>query len=262
MARVPAQGGAARRLQGPSRRGRRRAGTLAGVGVPVPHPGVRRALAQGKAQAGGDTQVDRARRLQRPRGGGEQQDQGRHQAGLRVPQHRQPDSARDAQVLGPQAGPAGQGGGVTPTHTNSRSLKKASHYPRDCRDWPDFFTLSGQLHIGVCHLPGLCYHVTLGDDGEVWASRCQRTRDGGHRLRAPSKAEARSSLHQPRPEHDEKGQSLFIISREAGGPTERGANKRACGGDNPSRQPRWYRGTIRPWAAARAARGRFFIEKG
>ena len=68
-----------------------------------------------------------------------------------------------------------------------------------------------------------------GDDGEVWASRCQRTRDGGHRLRAPSKAEARSSLHQPRPEHDTKGLSLCLISREAGGPTARGEKSGRAG---------------------------------
>lgn len=62
------------------------------------------------------------RRVERPRRGGERQDQGGGQAGLRVQEHRQPDSARDAQVLGPQARATRQGGGVTPTHANSRSL--------------------------------------------------------------------------------------------------------------------------------------------
>ena len=67
------------------------------------------------------TQVDRARGVQREGRGGEQQDQGGHQAGLRLPQHRQPDRPHHAQVLGPEAGPAGAGG-VAFTHTNSRSL--------------------------------------------------------------------------------------------------------------------------------------------
>lgn len=92
------------------------------MGVPLQDPPVRGALEEGQAQAGGRPEVGRARGLQRPRRGGKQQDQGGDQAGIRVQEHRQPDSARHAQVLGPQAGAAGQAGSVTPTHTNSRSL--------------------------------------------------------------------------------------------------------------------------------------------
>lgn len=97
---LPAEGGAACRFQGRSGQSGGRAQPLARVGVPVPHPGVRRAVEEGQAQARRHPQVDRARRLQRPRRGGEQQDQGGGQAGLRVPQHRQPHSPRDAEVLG------------------------------------------------------------------------------------------------------------------------------------------------------------------
>ena len=122
VARLPAQGGAARGLQGAARRRRRPARPVALMGVPPQDPPVRGALEEGKAQAGGRPEVGRARGLERPRRGGEQQDQGGGQAGLRVQEHRQPDSARDAQVLGPQARATRQGGGVTPTHTNSRSL--------------------------------------------------------------------------------------------------------------------------------------------
>nr|WP_322151929.1 transposase [Paratractidigestivibacter sp.] len=124
LARLPAEGGAAGRLPGPGPGGGRRARPLAGAGVPEPHPAVRRALAQGEAQARRHPALDRARRLQRPRRGGEQQDQGGDQAGLRLQERRQPHSARHAQVLGPEACAAGQGDGVTlPTHTNSRSLE-------------------------------------------------------------------------------------------------------------------------------------------
>lgn len=91
--------------------------------VPLQDPPVRGALEEGEAQAGGRPEVDRARGLKRPRRGGEQQDQGGDQAGIRVQEHRQPDSARHAQVLRPQARATRQGGGVTPTHTNSRSLR-------------------------------------------------------------------------------------------------------------------------------------------
>lgn len=121
MAGLPAQGGPAGRVPGGARRGRRRAGRLAGVGVPQPHTALRGAVPQGAQEAAGHTQVDRARRLQREGRGCEQQDQGGHQTGLRLPQHRQPDRPRHAQVLGPEAGPAGSGG-VESTHTNSRSL--------------------------------------------------------------------------------------------------------------------------------------------
>ena len=102
----------------------------AGVGArrlawaqPLPDARVRGAVAQGGAQAGGHPGVDRARGPRCPRLGGEQQDQGRDQAGLRVPQHRQPHSPRDAQVLGPETNAAGKGGGdVISTHASSRSL--------------------------------------------------------------------------------------------------------------------------------------------
>ena len=59
----------------------------------------------------------------------------------------------------------------------------------------------------------------LGNDGEVWSSRRQRTRDGAHRLRGPSKADVQSSLHQPQPQSGLRGPA----SREAVGPTARGA---------------------------------------
>ena len=102
----------------------------AGVGArrlvwaqPLPDARVRGAVAQGGAQAGGHPGVDRARGPRCPRLGSEQQDQGRDQAGLRVPQHRQPHSPSDAQVLGPETNAAGKGGGdVISTHANSRSL--------------------------------------------------------------------------------------------------------------------------------------------
>lgn len=90
--------------------------------MPQPDTPLRGAVPQGPQEAPGHTQVDRARRLQREGRGGEQQDQGGHQAGLRLPQHRQPDRPRDAQVLGPEAGPAGARG-VGTTHTNSRRLQ-------------------------------------------------------------------------------------------------------------------------------------------
>lgn len=48
----------------------------------------------------------------------------------------------------------------------------------------------------------------LGNDGEVWSSRRQRTRDGAHRLRGPSKADAQSSLHQPQPQSGPHGQRV------------------------------------------------------
>lgn len=97
---------------------------MALAGAPLQDPAVRGALGEGGAQAGGRPGVDRARGLERPRRGGEQQGQGGGQAGPRVQEHRRPDSARDAQVLGPRARATRQGGGVTPTHTNSRSLVK------------------------------------------------------------------------------------------------------------------------------------------
>ena len=59
----------------------------------------------------------------------------------------------------------------------------------------------------------------LGNDGEVWSSRRQRTRDGAHRLRGPFKADVQSSLHQPQPQSGPRGPA----SREAVGPTARGA---------------------------------------
>lgn len=67
-------------------------------------------VAQGPQEAAGHTQVDRARRLQREGRGGEQQDQGGNQAGLRLSEHRQPDRPHHVKVLGPEAGPAGAGG--------------------------------------------------------------------------------------------------------------------------------------------------------
>ena len=99
VARIPAQGGAEGGL--PRRPGGRPrlARPVALVGAPLQDPAVRGALEEGEAQAGGRPEVDRARGLERPRRGGEQQDQGGGQAGLRVQEHRQPDSARDAQVL-------------------------------------------------------------------------------------------------------------------------------------------------------------------
>ena len=111
----------------------RRTRPLARLGVPQPHPPVRRALAEGQAQARGDPAFHRARRLQRPRRGREQQDRGGDTPGIRLQEHRQPHSARHAEVLGPQAVPAGQGGGVTPTHTNSRSLIFCLHLFVQCR---------------------------------------------------------------------------------------------------------------------------------
>ena len=77
---------------------------------------------ESQAQARRDPALHRARRLQRPRGGREQQDKGRDQAGLRLQEHGRPDRPHHAQVLGPEAGAAGEGGFVIPTHTNSRSL--------------------------------------------------------------------------------------------------------------------------------------------
>lgn len=124
---LPAQGGAAGGLPGGAGRGGRRAGRLARVGVPQPHTALRGALPQGPQEAPGHTQVDRAGRLQREGRGGEQQDQGGHQAGLRVPQHRQPDRAHHAKVLRPEAGPAGARG-VASAHANSRSLRKDAGY--------------------------------------------------------------------------------------------------------------------------------------
>ena len=77
---------------------------------------------EGQAQARRDPALHRARRLQRPRGGREQQDKGRDQTGLRLQEHGQPDRPHHAQVLGPEAGATGEDGFVIPTHTNSRSL--------------------------------------------------------------------------------------------------------------------------------------------
>ena len=48
----------------------------------------------------------------------------------------------------------------------------------------------------------------LGNDGEVWSSRRQRTRDGAHRLRGPSKVDVQSSLHQPQPQSGPHGQRV------------------------------------------------------
>ena len=105
----------------PKRR-RGRARPPARPGVQVQDTGVRRAVEEGQAQARRDPALHRARRLQRPRGGREQQDKGRDQAGLRLKEHGRPDRPHHAQVLGPEAGAAGEGGFVIPTHTNSRSL--------------------------------------------------------------------------------------------------------------------------------------------
>ena len=67
---------------------------------------------EGQAQARRDPALHRARRLQRPRGGREQQDKGRDQAGLRLQEHGQPDRPHHAQVLGPEAGATGEDGFV------------------------------------------------------------------------------------------------------------------------------------------------------
>ena len=93
------------------------------LGVQVQDTGVRRALQEGRAQAQRDPAPHRARRVQRPGGGREQQDKGGNQAGLRLQEHGQPDRAHHAQVLGPEAGATGEDGFVIPTHANSRSLR-------------------------------------------------------------------------------------------------------------------------------------------
>ena len=106
---------------GPGRAGGR-ARPPARLGVQVQDTGVRRALQEGQAQARRDPALHRARRLQRPRGGREQRDKGRDQAGLRLQERGRPDRPHHAQVLGPEAGAAGEDGFVIHTHTNSRSL--------------------------------------------------------------------------------------------------------------------------------------------
>lgn len=86
-------------------------------------------VAQGPQEAAGHTQVDRARRLQREGRGGEQQDQGGNQAGLRLSEHRQPDRPHHVKVLGPEAGPAGAGGvGFYPHELTKPLFKGGSDY--------------------------------------------------------------------------------------------------------------------------------------
>ena len=101
-----------------------------GVGLPQQNPAVRRAVAQNQAQARGHPPLDRTRRLQRPRRGRQQQNQGGCQAGLRLQEHRQPHRARHAQVLGSQTDASGEGRGVTPAHTNSLSLEENRRFAR------------------------------------------------------------------------------------------------------------------------------------
>jgi transposase len=61
-----------------------------------------------------------ARHQQRARGGDQQQDQGNPAHGLRVQEHRQPHRARDAQVLRPRGGTAGEGD-VTDPHIPAKA---------------------------------------------------------------------------------------------------------------------------------------------
>ena len=129
MARLPAQGGASRGVPGRARPRGGRGRPPARLGVQVQDTGVRRAVEEGQAQARRDPALHRPRRVQRPGGGREQQDKGGDQAGLRLQERGRPDRAHHAQVLGPEAGPAGEGDGVTPTHTNSRSLHNSLAYP-------------------------------------------------------------------------------------------------------------------------------------
>ena len=84
----------------------------------------------------------------------------------------------------------------------------------------------------------------LGNDGEVWSSRRQRTRDGAHRLRGPSKADVQSSLHQPQPQSGPRRLQVGKPYAPRHGAQRVGARERKR-----TRQSRWYRGDIRPWAA-------------
>ena len=84
----------------------------------------------------------------------------------------------------------------------------------------------------------------LGNDGEVWSSRRQRTRDGAHRLRGPSKADVQSSLHQPQPQSGPRRLQVGKPYAPRHGAQRVGARERKR-----ARQSRWYRGDIRPWAA-------------
>ena len=150
LARLPAQGGVPRRLQGTGRGGGPGAsGRVALLGVPLPHPAARGALQEGPAQGRGHRPLGGPRRLQRPRRGGQRQGQGGDWAGVRLQEHRQPHRARDAQMLAARAVPAGQGeeaeeeegkgapGGAgvgLPTHRNSRSLVFQRYFGCHCSD--------------------------------------------------------------------------------------------------------------------------------